>query len=214
MASQQEKAFCALRFEVSRSVITVQGEFRERLHKDAPYKNNISRWYRHFVKTGCLCKGKSPGSRKLDMPKRSAWMVLRKWLCFKPYKMRLVQTLKPAVKEKRRDICEEMQLKIEDNGFVERLISPMKPHSTSVASCTDPPPPIFTGMYECFSIVFFHSAAADVLLQMETTASSLGHPVRRTLHRAIPLGFDKDSVYVPPLPTSIHELHDRIAHAL
>ena len=28
MASQQEKAFCVLRFEVSRSVITVQREFR------------------------------------------------------------------------------------------------------------------------------------------------------------------------------------------
>jgi hypothetical protein len=27
MASQQEKAFCVLRFEVSRSVITVQREF-------------------------------------------------------------------------------------------------------------------------------------------------------------------------------------------
>ncbi|KDR14555.1 hypothetical protein L798_11286, partial [Zootermopsis nevadensis] len=27
-------------------------------------------------------------------------------------------------------------------------------------------------------------------------------------------GFVKDSVYVPPLPTSIHELHDRITHAL
>jgi len=30
MASQQEKAFCVLRFEVSRSVITVQSEFRAR----------------------------------------------------------------------------------------------------------------------------------------------------------------------------------------
>jgi hypothetical protein len=28
MASQQKKAFCVLRFEVSRSVITVQREFR------------------------------------------------------------------------------------------------------------------------------------------------------------------------------------------
>ena len=36
MASQQEKAFCVLRFEVSRSVITVQGEFRVRFRKDAP----------------------------------------------------------------------------------------------------------------------------------------------------------------------------------
>jgi len=36
MASQQEKAFCVLRFEVCSSVITVQREFRARLSKDAP----------------------------------------------------------------------------------------------------------------------------------------------------------------------------------
>jgi len=36
MASQQEKAFCVLRFEVSRSLITVQREFRARFRKDAP----------------------------------------------------------------------------------------------------------------------------------------------------------------------------------
>ena len=37
MASQQEKAFCVLRLEVSRSVITVQREFRAaRFRKDAP----------------------------------------------------------------------------------------------------------------------------------------------------------------------------------
>ena len=37
MVSQQEKAFCVLRFEVSRSVITVQREFRAaRFRKDAP----------------------------------------------------------------------------------------------------------------------------------------------------------------------------------
>jgi hypothetical protein len=33
MASQQEKASCVLRFEVPRSVITVQREFRARLKK-------------------------------------------------------------------------------------------------------------------------------------------------------------------------------------
>ena len=32
----QEKAFCVLCFEVSRSVITVQREFRARFRKDAP----------------------------------------------------------------------------------------------------------------------------------------------------------------------------------
>ena len=37
MALQQVKAFCVLRFEVSRSVITVQREFRAaRFRKDAP----------------------------------------------------------------------------------------------------------------------------------------------------------------------------------
>ena len=35
MASQQKKAFCVLRFEVSGSVITVQREFRARFRKDA-----------------------------------------------------------------------------------------------------------------------------------------------------------------------------------
>ena len=35
MASQQENAFRVLRFEVSRSVITVQREFRARFRKDA-----------------------------------------------------------------------------------------------------------------------------------------------------------------------------------
>jgi hypothetical protein len=46
------------------------------------------------------------------------------------------------------------------------------------------PPHIFTRMYECFSIVLFHSPGSDVL-QMETTTFSLGHPVRRILHHAI-----------------------------
>jgi len=36
MAKQQQKAFFVLRFEVSRSVITAQREFRARLRKDAP----------------------------------------------------------------------------------------------------------------------------------------------------------------------------------
>jgi hypothetical protein len=41
MASQQEKAFCVLHFKVSRSVITVQCEFRALFKKVAPYKNNV-----------------------------------------------------------------------------------------------------------------------------------------------------------------------------
>jgi hypothetical protein len=37
MASQQEKASCVLRFEVSRSMITVQREFHARFRKDANF---------------------------------------------------------------------------------------------------------------------------------------------------------------------------------
>ena len=69
MASQQEKAFCVPRFEVSRSVITVQREFRTQFRKDAPCRNNITRWYRwyrQFVETGCLCKGKIPGRTRVS----------------------------------------------------------------------------------------------------------------------------------------------------
>ena len=42
MASQQEKVFCVLRFEVSRSVITVQRELRARFRKDAPYETHAA----------------------------------------------------------------------------------------------------------------------------------------------------------------------------
>jgi hypothetical protein len=55
--------------------------------------------------------------------KMTVWKVLRKQLCFIPYKMQLVQALTPADKVKRREFCEEMQLKMEEVGFVERLIS-------------------------------------------------------------------------------------------
>ena len=107
MALQQEKAFCVLRFEVSRSVITVQRGFRARFRKHASCRNSITRRYRQFVGNGCLCKGKSPGpprlsddiiervreaflwsprksvaraSRKLDMPKMTVWKLRNTFL--------------------------------------------------------------------------------------------------------------------------------------
>jgi hypothetical protein len=42
MASQQEKAFCVLRFEVSRSVITVQREFCARFRTAGSARSVIS----------------------------------------------------------------------------------------------------------------------------------------------------------------------------
>ena len=46
MASQQEKAFCVLHFEASRSVITVQHEFRAWFRKDAPCMVCLGNWPR------------------------------------------------------------------------------------------------------------------------------------------------------------------------
>jgi transposase len=121
-----------LRSEVSRSMITVHLEFHALFKKDSLHKNNVARWYRQFVETGCLCKGRSPGrprvsddkidrvreafqrsSRKpvartsweFGMPKMTAWKLLRKLLCFKLYKMLLVQAHTPADKVKRREFC-------------------------------------------------------------------------------------------------------------
>jgi len=56
------------------------------------------------------------------MSKIMVWKVLRKRLCFKPYMMQLVQDLTPADKVKSRYFFEEMQLKMEQNDFVERMI--------------------------------------------------------------------------------------------
>ena len=53
MASQQVKALCVLRFEVSRSVITVQREFHARFRKDAP-----ATCVRSAVRFSCLLRGR------------------------------------------------------------------------------------------------------------------------------------------------------------
>jgi hypothetical protein len=50
-----------LRFEVSRLVIIEQGEYHAQFKKDAPHKNSVTRWYRQFVETRCLFKGRSQG---------------------------------------------------------------------------------------------------------------------------------------------------------
>lgn len=61
MASAQQKAFCVLEFAKTKSVITVQRAFRVKFNCDAPSSKNIRRWSKQFEKSGCLCKGKSPG---------------------------------------------------------------------------------------------------------------------------------------------------------
>jgi hypothetical protein len=61
-------------------------------------------------------------SRELGMLKMTVWKVLHKRICLNLYKMRLMQDVTPADEVKRREFCEKMQLKMEEDCFVERLI--------------------------------------------------------------------------------------------
>jgi hypothetical protein len=54
------------------------------------------------------------------MIKMMVWKILRKGLYLKP-EMLLAQVLTPADKTTRREFCEEMQLQMQEYGFVERL---------------------------------------------------------------------------------------------
>jgi len=60
----QHKAFSILEFMKTSSVIMVQRAFRRRYGIDPPPAKNISRWYKQFQETGCLCKGTSPGRQR------------------------------------------------------------------------------------------------------------------------------------------------------
>ncbi|KAJ4449564.1 hypothetical protein ANN_00966 [Periplaneta americana] len=99
---------------------------------DSPSDNNSRRWYRHFEKTGCICKRKSSGyprvsnarvenvgadfvrspqkslrqaRRGLGMSRMTIWRVLRK----RPYRLQLLQFLKPTDLVARTNFFMEMQ---------------------------------------------------------------------------------------------------------
>lgn len=135
MATPQQKAFCVLKFESCKSVITVQRAFRRQFNCDPPNANNIRRWHNQLATTGCLCKGKSVGrprvseenvqrvrdafvrspkksvrkaSRELAMPVMTVWKVLRKRLHMRPYRLQLLQALKPTDYAVRSNFAHEM----------------------------------------------------------------------------------------------------------
>ena len=66
MATPVQKAFCVLQFENSKSVVTVQRDFRRQFNCDPPNSNNIRRWHNQFVTTDCPCKGKSVGGPRVS----------------------------------------------------------------------------------------------------------------------------------------------------
>jgi hypothetical protein len=58
-----------------------------------------------------ILKSVARASRQLGMTKMTLWKVLVKLLCFKPYNVRLVQSLTAADKVKLREFLERTPLK-------------------------------------------------------------------------------------------------------
>jgi hypothetical protein len=56
MASPQKKAQCVLWYVESKSVVTVQRNFRQVYRKDAPSDKSVRKWYQHFQETAMLWK--------------------------------------------------------------------------------------------------------------------------------------------------------------
>ena len=109
----------------------------------------VCRWNHQFEQIGCLCKGKISGrprvseenvrriqesfgrsprksirraSIELGIPQPTVWCVLRRRLLFKPYRLQLVQALRPNDKRKRVEFCNCMLQNMEDDTFLSRLI--------------------------------------------------------------------------------------------
>ncbi|KAG8235950.1 hypothetical protein J437_LFUL016272 [Ladona fulva] len=61
MATGSEKAFCVLAFHETKSVATVQRQFRGMYGKTPLSKPAIRAWYECFVTESCVCKHKSAG---------------------------------------------------------------------------------------------------------------------------------------------------------
>ena len=113
-----------------------------------PTRKSICRWNHWFEQTGCLCKGKSSGrprvseenvrrikesferspykstrraSRELEIPQPSGvrWGAV---YCSKPYRLHLVQALRPNDKWKSVEFCDCMLQNTEDDTFLPPLI--------------------------------------------------------------------------------------------
>lgn len=151
MATIQQKVFCVLEYDKTFSFITVQRAFRRMYPGNPPPgKQSILRWYNQFKETGTIVKGKSSGrprvsnetvervrasfvrspqkstyraSRELDIPQPTVWKILRTRLRMKPYRIQLLQTLKPEDLIKRFEFCNNMQAAMEDDdGFEDCLV--------------------------------------------------------------------------------------------
>lgn len=148
MANVEHKVFC-VEFAKSESLIVVQRAFRTKFGIEPPTRKGIRRWFKQFQQTESLLKGKSAGrprvsdddvgrieesfvcspgkstnraSRELGIPQTTVWKVLRRRLLYKPYRLQLVQALKPNDKDKRLEFCGYVLQMMQDDAFLQRVI--------------------------------------------------------------------------------------------
>jgi hypothetical protein len=119
-------------FHETKSVVTVQQQFRQKYRKSPPSQPSIRAWHKRFVTDNCVCRGKSTGrpsvsaqrietnrqsflcspytsvwcaSKELNVLKTPVWQVLWKCLHLCPYTLQILQQLKPMDTVKRYDSC-------------------------------------------------------------------------------------------------------------
>lgn len=150
MATPQQKAQCVIWLIETKSVVTVQRNFRRNYGVNPPSDKTIRQWFSAFKETGSVLKQKSPGrpsvsqekvdrirasclrspkksltrrSLELGLPRSTVGKVLHKRLRLTAYKIQLVHHIKPADKLKRYDFAVSMLDKIDDNnGFLKSVI--------------------------------------------------------------------------------------------
>ena len=117
--------------------------------KKSPTAKQIWSWKKKFEDEGCMCRAKGSGrpataegkverirQTLLQSPKKSisrtsmetlippttVLRVVRKRLVMKTYKLQVVQAITAADKRKRKQFCVDMQEKLEEDEFNERLV--------------------------------------------------------------------------------------------
>ena len=115
----------------------------------SPTAKQIWSWKKKFKDKGCLCREKGSGrpataegkverirqtllrspkksirrtSMETQIPPTTVWRVARKLLVMKPYKLQVVQAITAADKRKRKQFCVDMQEKLQEDEFNERLV--------------------------------------------------------------------------------------------
>ena len=151
MFDWKEKAQCVLWFHETKSLVSVQRNFRREYGRSPPDIKSIKSWYNKFKDTGSVGDLKWSGrprtdketkinavhasfqsspsqstrtaSRELQVPQRTIVDILHKRLQFRAYKLQIVQVLQPNDRPQRAAFAEEMLDRIEaDNRYLQCVV--------------------------------------------------------------------------------------------